>query len=234
MATRNTSTYYLLIIFTMLWCSQALATPSAFTAKYKASYSGFNINATRTLSCEAELCTFKSVAKAKIGHIEEESKFNLVNGAITPLSYRYYQKFFLSKRKRSLEFEHDAKKALYKDRKGTKTISYSTTAYDPMSYQYMLAQMILSGKNNVDIPIISRGKLKIKQFEVVGKETFTINNKPVETIKIEQIRKQSSSRSTTIWIAPAWDGLIVKLDFSKDGDTHHLVLQSVTFPDAVQ
>src|SRR5690606_28477966 len=83
---------------------------------------------------------------------------------------------------------------------------------DQLTSQLQLRQRLLNGGDDASWTqtIVKNGKIKKYQIEKQGEERLHTNVGPMDTIKLRR-KREGSSAETLIWLAPAWDYLIVRL-----------------------
>lgn len=210
------------------------ATTQPYEAIYEGSYSGLDITATRRFFCElrdaataTQSCALSTVLEAVLGTISEESLFQIEDQSITALSYRYDQRFFLSKRSRSIDFSTTGI-VLYEDRHGAKTIAIEQPYLDNLSYQYALSLASINGDKVVEIPIIRRGKSDLLRFVREGTVEQQINGETITTVLFVQ-RREDKDKTIEVWLAPSLSGVMTGIRYTEDGSSYSLNLSSLTF-----
>ncbi|MCW8092430.1 DUF3108 domain-containing protein [Alteromonas sp. ASW11-130] len=89
---------------------------------------------------------------------------------------------------------------------------------DNQLYRIDLPRQLAAGKESLSYDFINyRAEIRNYQIDVVDKETLVLPYGKLDTIKVQIIR-QSSSRETYAWFAPALDYNLVRLQQFKDND----------------
>ena len=70
-------------------------------------------------------------------------------------------------------------------------------------------------------PVISRGKLKQYNYQIIGREVLNTPLGPLNTVKVQRVRKDNK-RQTIVWLATDWDYLTVGLEQKENGDSHQM------------
>ena len=210
------------------------ATTQPYEATYEGRYSGLEITATRRFSCEPDAsttatqrCALSTVLEAALGTISEESLFNIDDDKIAAHSYRYDQRFFLSKRSRSIDFT-SVGTVLYEDRHGTKNITVEEPYLDNLSYQYALSLASINGDEVVEIPIIRRGKSDLLRFVREGTSEQQINGESITTVLFVQ-RREDKDKTIEVWLAPSLAGVMTGIRYTEDDSSYSLNLSSLKF-----
>ncbi|WP_298636067.1 DUF3108 domain-containing protein [uncultured Umboniibacter sp.] len=210
------------------------AVPQSYEATYTGRYSGLDITATRRFSCELDeaatstrSCKLSTILEAALGTISEESLFHLEDGTITAHSYHYDQRFFLSKRSRSIDFTTPGT-VLYEDRHGVNNIPIDEPYLDNLSYQYALSAASINGDEVVEIPIIRRGKSDLLRFVREGTSEQQINDETITTVLFVQ-RREDKDKTIEVWLAPSLAGVMTGIRYTEDGSSYSLNLSSLKF-----
>ena len=100
-------------------------------------------------------------------------------------------------------------------------------AQDKLIYQLSIMYDLSKGKKDLEYKIADGGKLKDYAFEIEGEETLNTALGKVKTVRIQRI---GDRRDTTVWCAPQFAYLPVKLE-QQDTDGSHLTMQITSFED---
>lgn len=226
------------IVFTialMLLLSTASVTscPLALTpysATYTAKYNGLNLKAVRTLTPLGDH-RYQIATRAShfIGHINESSEFILQpNNYIRPQYYEMDRRIFGIGKSESTRFNWQDSVANYQSSKGkAQEVALTDNDLDWLGYQVQLSIDLKAGKREFHYPIVRRGSNKDYQFTWVGEETIDTPMGKVDTVKLRQVR-ENSSKQTELWLAPGLEYLLVKLhQIEEDGDEYELYVKDV-------
>jgi len=110
-----------------------------------------------------------------------------------------------------------------------KTVKYNVTTavWDTLSFQIPI--MAVSNKNQ-EYTLLVKGELKKYTFVTHDKETLTIGNNTLDTIKIER-KSGNNKKPLYLWIAPSLNNIPVKIEKWKKGKPHiTMTLNAATFP----
>ncbi|RMA81386.1 DUF3108 domain-containing protein [Umboniibacter marinipuniceus] len=224
------------LLLALLWNVPISAAESRqpYEATYQGRYSGLEITATRSFSCEHQdtdtklnNCSLSTVLEAALGTIAEESLFRVEDRNIEAQSYRYDQRFFLSRRSRSIDFNTPGA-VIYEDRHGAKTIPIEQPYLDNLSYQYALSLAAINGDDTVEIPIIRRGKTDLLRFVREGSSEQQINGETISTVRFIQ-RREDKDKTIEVWLAPALAGVMTSIRYTEDDSSYSLNISSLKF-----
>lgn len=226
-----------LTMFVTVWLFSltALAEPvtlTPYSAVYAANYKGMKLEATRTLKPLGEhRYQVSSIGKHFVGHINEQSEFTLLdNNTIQPHSYQMDRRIFGVGKSEATAFNWQQMNAHYQSNKKERDVVLQGDELDWLGYQVQLAIDLKAGKQCVDYRIVRRGKIKEYRFIVDSEELIETPSGTIKTVKLRQERK-NKNRQTTIWLAPEYDYLLVKLhQVEKNGDEYELFLKEANFP----
>jgi hypothetical protein len=188
-----------------------------YTSTYKLGFLSFDIDARRQLT-ELDNNTWQLdfSASASAASLDERSRFQLIDGVITPLKYTLEGSGLIQEDDRALSFNaetgtiHDSlNDKEYRDQ-------WQEGLQDKLTYMLQVSLDIAAGKQNLDYPVFEKNKLKNYRFEIIGEEILTTRIGPLKTIKIRQVRKDK--RDISAWLAIDKQYLLVKL---VDKDNNH-------------
>lgn len=206
-------------------------TLSAYKIIYDANYNGMGINAVRELkTLPNNRYELSSVASNFLGTIRETGTFNWNKdkASITDTGYRYEQKLLGSKKKQQLSYDHTKGIANYTSKKKQRQVILDKPYLNRLSYQVQLRMDLQAGKTTFSYPVISRGKVKTYNFEVMGKEQLKTPFGTINTVKVHRVRK-NKKRDTMLWFAPELHYLLVQLVQSEDGEKHQLTIKEGSY-----
>jgi hypothetical protein len=183
-----------------------------YTAQYKTTTRGMELDLTRKLKTGADgSYILTNGGKIMVVGFHEVSVFQVEGTRIKPKSY-VYQGTGLINRRREVHFTPgtDTIRSLYKDQwydlpKTDKTL-------DRMSQHEQLRLLLLNdptpGKN-ISIQVADGKRVKDYQVVFVAEETMETPLGPVQTLHFKRLH-DDPDRKTDMWLAPAWDYLMVK------------------------
>lgn len=215
--------------------------PALFHAVYKADYKGLPVRAegARELTqLEDGSYVLTSKATSFLASVMEQSTFRLgANNRLVPLEYRYQRKGIGKNRSAVLTFDWDSHQVLNNVQSVPWSMELPDGALDKLLYQLQI-RMDLQRAHAAGDPwpelsyeLADGGKLKTYNFEVVGEEFIDTPVGRLNTVKVNRVR-ENSDRETSIWLAPDYDFLLVRL-VQTEGDKGglELLLKEARFAD---
>jgi len=197
-----------------------------FELSYAATYNGMDINAKRQLKLESGRYTLSTTAKNMLSNIEEQGEF-LVDecGLIVDQAYKYKRSILGIKKTEKLKYDRKTGVANYDSKKKKRQVTLKDGYLNRLSYQVQLRRDLINDVSPLQYQVISRGRLKPYNFEVIGEETLETPLGNIKTVKVKRIRKDDD-RETFFWFAPQWNHLLVQLwQREKGGEDYKIVLQ---------
>ncbi len=190
-----------------------------YTAEYTTTARGMSLSLKRELKRdENDNYTLTNGGKILVVGFHEVSVFSLQDGHIAPQSY-IYQGTGLINRRREVHFTPGAEtiRSLYKDE--WYELPYSDGTLDRMSQQEQLRLSLLNDptpKEDITIRVADGKRVKDYTLVYVGEETLSTPLGDVNTLHFERLH-DDPDRKSDIWIAPAWDYMMVKTVHIEDG-----------------
>lgn len=219
-------------ILLMLAPFQASAEPELrpYTAQYDTSALGMHLTLNRELKYDGEGgYTLTNGGKILVVGFHEVAVFRVEEGDLIPKSY-VYQGTGLINRRREVHFTpgSDTVRSLYKgewyelpNKEGT---------LDRLSQQEHLRLLMLKAENprdDIEITVADGRKVKDYQIHFVGEAVVETALGPVDTLHFERLH-DDPDRKSEIWVAPAWDYLMVKTIHVEDDKPVEIVLTSAS------
>ena len=199
---------------------------NSFEVVFSADFNGFNVEAKHRLT-QLDNGSFKEslLAKNMLGKISEYTIFDLsIDGQIIPQQHIKHKKFFGNRTEKQL-FDWSKNSLTYSRNGKSREVKIQSGYLDVMSHKLQLREDIANGRKNLSYTVISKGKLKQYQYQLVGHEVLKTPLGPLNTVVIERVT-QSKSKYTKIWLASDWDHLIVRLEKMDRGETQEMVITS--------
>lgn len=192
-----------------------------YTATYKTSVRGLSLTLKRKLRMDDNGdCRLTSEGRLLVAGISEVSVFAVKDSQVVPKSYVYQLSGPISRR-REVHFNPDSEfiRSLYK--KEWYELPKEAGTLDRMSQQEQLRLSLLnesSPRSDVELRVADGRKVKDYTFRFEGEDILDTPMGPVITLHFEREHKDPQRRSA-IWLAPAWDYLMVKTLHVEDGHT---------------
>jgi len=197
--------------------------PTPFSASYEVNYDGIPFSATGTRSLEADTdgtLHFSSRVRTWLLKLKEEATMQLTDaGALRPLDYAYRMRGIV-RRTRYLEFDW-AHGTVYRTGDKSRSAPLEAPAFDPVSWQLALQRDLARGASApgtlLCYPIADGGEVKVYEIIVRGSEQLELATGTEQTVFLERLHDpEDAPRSTRVWLAPARDWLLVKLEVVDD------------------
>lgn len=154
-------------------------------------------------------------------HIDEYSTWTFDGTRLQPLEYVYNRHGGSKTRHVNLKFD-------WQRHIVTNTIDgkpwhmeIPPDAQDKLVYQLAIMYDLLNGKKKLEYKIADGGKLKDYAFDIEGKEVVNTALGKINTVRIQRI---GDKRDTTVWCAPQFSYLPVRLE-QHDTDGSNLTMQ---------
>lgn len=201
-----------------------------FNAEYTADFQQMPVsgNTTRTLQQDGNgVWKLQLSASMLVATLEEESRLQLQNGRLIPVSYRFERKGLGKNKSMAYDFDWQNLSVSGHYREKPITLPLKKGLLDRASYQLALQQDVASGKKNMSYEVLDNDKISTYEFRVLGTETVNTRVGNINAIHVERVRdSNASSRRTELWFAPEWDYLLVQLmQRETDGKEYQITLQ---------
>lgn len=226
------------VVLVCTWlCGSALAAQGEhtkklrpYTAQYTTTTRGMDLGLTRVLKAGADgTFTLTNGGKIMVVGFHEVSVFKVEGTRVVPKSY-VYQGTGLINRRREVHFVPgaDTIRSLYKDQwydlpKTAKTL-------DRMSQQEQLRLLLLNDPKpgqNLSIQVADGKRVKDYELVFVGEEVVTTALGPIPSLHFKRVH-DDPDRKSDMWLAPAWDYLMVKTVHVEGGEPVKVILTGAT------
>lgn len=211
----------------MLLLALASASPAAVTAEleaFRASYSArygalpFSAGAVRELRREGDHWLFSSELDAGVVSLRQETELT-AGEKVRPLHYRYRQRGLAGRRDRLITFDYAAGQVR---RSGDKHRQHPLTgpSWDPLGWQLALRQDLLGDHPrpaaSYSYRVSDGGGYESYDFVNAGREPLTVPAGTFAALKLERRHEADDKSATTLWLAPALDYLLLRLELVDD------------------
>ena len=195
-----------------------------YSASYTAKYNGIDIKANYSLEYLGnKLFVEKSEAKSLFGKITEEAEFLLNDtNEIVPQKYLYRRSLLGVSRKEDQIFHWGNNQVNYTKNGDSRLVPLPMGSLDMVTHKVQLRRDLKAGNNVFSYLVMSRGKVKTYDYEVIKSEILMTALGPLNTTKVRRVVSKDKKRETVIWMATDWDYLIVKLVHSEKGESYQL------------
>ena len=212
--------------------SQQVTTPktlSPYSAKYEATWKAgwfpITVQATRTLKQTDEgLWQLSFEAYSSIADLSEITNFQVNEASIKPQNYRYKTTGFLTKSKRSQEFNWQENKLWLPNKDTWADYELPENLQDNLSYQEQIRLDLMSGLTEFHYPIAYKNRLKHYYFEVIEETQLKSKQGPITAIKVKQTQLKSKKESTLLWYAKDFEYILLKLKKVKSNGDKSVIL----------
>ena len=192
-----------------------------YEAVYKTATSGLSIKLHRSLSMDENGdCRLTSEGRLLVAGINEVSVFGLDGDRVQPKSYVYQLSGPVSRR-REVHFDAESPyiRSLYK--KEWYELPTTPDTLDRMSQQEQLRLYLLNDPTpREDMRFRVADGRKVKEYRLLyrGEERLETPMGWVDTLHFER-EHDDPERQSNVWIAPAWDYLMVRTVHTEEGKT---------------
>lgn len=192
-----------------------------YTTTYKTSSRGLSLTLNRSLRIDDNGdCRLISEGSLLVAGISEVSVFSVADGQVMPKSY-VYQLSGLVSRRREVHFDTESEviRSLYK--KDWYDLPKEEGTLDRMSQQEQLRLLLLNDatpRDDISFRVADGRKIKDYKLHYEGEDILDTPMGPVVTLHFERMHDDDERRSA-IWLAPAWDYLMVRTMHLEDGRT---------------
>lgn len=212
----------------------------AYQAKYTARSSKLPISATAIHTLHklpdgrAELTTY---TQALLSELTETSVMHWQNCQSQSQRYEYSRQVFNTKVRYQQQFplsQSNAKQpqfvAYLHDQQTTQVALPSNRVVDDrLLSQLKVRCLVKSGEKQFTLNVLNKDQIKPQSFQVKTAENLSLPIGDITAVKVERLRDHKSKYSTTVWLAPQWDYLPVKVIQDNDGEVLTLELIKVEF-----
>ncbi len=180
-------------------------------------------SATRSLSCEQQLCTLRTSASVPgLATLDETSRFRWQQGRVRFEDYqRNLQLLFLPQ---SVHISRDGNGQVVTERKG-KSRSYpdAPELIDSLSLEAQLRADLVQGGSLRGSYMLAEVKGPVEMtLEELPHEKLSVAGRTLDT-RVFRRRSADGSRETTLWLDPAQTFLPVQVIHKDDGNTYRLI-----------
>ncbi len=196
-----------------------------YEVTWKSGWFPITVKASRTLKRSEEFDWQLSFeAYSSIADLSEISYFNIEQQTIRPQKYRYKTTGFLTKSKRSQEFNWAEKKLWLPNKEVWAEYELPENLQDNMSYQEQIRIELMAGKKEFEYPIAYKNRLKHYYFEVVGESQLKTKQGLINALEVKQTHLKSKKESTRLWYARDYEYLLLKLEKVKSNGNKNTIL----------
>ncbi len=211
----------------------SVAEPLPYRAIYEAKALGMTAEASRTQTRSPEGVFVLenrlslTILGANVGTAVETSEFT-VNGNSVIAQHYHYDQTGISSSQETIDFDWSAQKAQSRSDDGSWSFDLSPGVLDKLSYSVQLSMDLReSSTSPFRFQVLDEDEIKQHDYQILGEEELHTGVGKLKTVKIERVRDDDSQRRTTVWLAPEWDFLLIRLEqVSRNGTSTELQLES--------
>lgn len=157
--------------------------------------------------------------------VEQSLDFRWIDGTPRPLRSSYRQQATLGNRSVDVDYDWSVHRYRLRDRKGEHTHALENATADRYGSGIAVAAMLARGETDFTLKVAHADGLRDWHFRVAGEETLDTATGPVRTLRIERI-SDDDDRTTTTWVDPARNYVVVRMVHVEDGDRTESRLRS--------
>ena len=222
----------------LMFAGQTQAEPAPFRAVYKADYKGLPVSAVgvRELTrLDNNQYRLTSSAKTFFASIVEETTFAFEENAPKPINYQYKRSGIGKNKNVDMTFDWNNNTVADLEDPDEWQLDLTPGMLDKLLYQFkMRGDLQRASESEGEWPdmtyqIADNGRLKTYDFKVTGTEAIETPVGTIETVKAIRVR-DNKDRSTTFWMAPDYDFMLVRLlQVEKNGEGFELLLKEAEY-----
>lgn len=173
-----------------------------FTADYQASYMGVQANGTMTLaSAGNNQWRYSLQIQNPMATLSQSTVFEEKNGQLRPLSSNDSSALLVKKRSVQAKYDWNSNQATWSgdvkpERRGP--VKLQAGDMDALLINLAIARDLNAGKP-LNYRMVDEGRIKQMTYQVVGKETLTVNGKPQQATKVS---RTDGNKELIAWIVP--------------------------------
>lgn len=120
----------------------------------------------------------------------------------------------------SAQFDWPKDKVLVKLEKSSVELDLQGEALDGLSLKLEMQRRLRAGEKNMKFLLVDEDEIEEQVFRILPSVMLETSLGCLETIPVERVRREGSSRYTRAWYAPALEYLTVRLEHGKTGGDH--------------
>jgi len=160
--------------------------------------------------------------------VAEKSSFRWNDGQPQGLNYTYSQEAAVKSRRRSTQFDWNAREAHSDDGKDSWIAPLRGNAMDRSLVTVALMSVLKSGATTATFPVVDKDHVGEQRYDIGRRESLSLPAGSIDAVRVDRLRDGDSKRTTTSWFAPQRNWLPVQIEqVEKNGDTITMRLASV-------
>lgn len=202
-----------------------------FSANYTADFKSapFSGTAERSLAMRRDGdWELRFEASMLVATLTERSRFRVEPGVLLPVSYQYSRNGLGSSSSVEQDFDWNSRQILGMRKGKAYRVPLHRGLLDRSTYQLALQQDVANGKTSMTYQVLDETEVETYDFRVLGEEGVRTRAGVIRAVKVERVRDPGQSRRrTTLWFAPEWNYLLVRLhQRENDGKEYQIMLKS--------
>ncbi|HYG05589.1 MAG TPA: DUF3108 domain-containing protein [Stenotrophomonas sp.] len=173
-----------------------------FTADYQANYMGVQANGTMTLAAAGNnQWRYSLQIQNPMATLSQTTVFEEKNGQLRPLSSNDASALLVKKRNVQAKYDWTTNQATWSgdikpERRGP--VKLQPGDMDALLINLAISRDLAAGKP-LTYRMVDEGRIKPMTYQVVGKETLTVNGKPQQATKVSRV---DGNKELIAWIVP--------------------------------
>lgn len=164
-----------------------------------------------------------------VASMSESSHFELIDGQIRPLGYRYERKGLGRNRETRQVFDWAAGTVTGNHRDKVIDLATEPGLLDKTSYQLALQLDLMAGKENLHYRVVDGRSIDEYEFEITGTRQVDTAVGRFDAVEVVRVRDADAKRQTTLWFARDWNYMLVRLQqIESDGQEYQIMLKEAT------
>ena len=154
--------------------------------------------------------------------VTDRTLLQLNDQTVRPVSFEHIQKTNRKDRSQYVDFDWTNNKATTQYKGISKELDLPENTFDNFSLQLLLMANVNNLPEQMQLPVISKGKFKQYQFYKVGEQVITTVYGESQTILVER-RKDNEKKSTyKFWVDPNHYGLPLQFEKIENGKREYI------------
>jgi hypothetical protein len=205
--------------------SASAAQLQPYDLQYTTRAYGMTVTINRSLQKEEPLWRLESTGGVRLAGFQETARFAVAAEQLFPGSYVFRGRGLAGARPREVHFDHGNESIRSLHRGTWHELPYRPEILDRMSQQEQLRLWLMRAddpRQDIEVTVADGRKLKHYRILYRGEALIETPLGPVATLHFERDREWldgngDDDESSEIWVAPAWDYLIVRMVHTDDG-----------------
>jgi hypothetical protein len=159
--------------------------------------------------------------------VTESSEGEAASGGFRPTAYSYHHESNDGGRNLTVQFDWAEQRATVDSGDSRWSLALEPGTLDKLVVQLALMEALHAGQATPFFTVADGGHLKEYQYRAYGRETLTLAQQPIDTVRVRRFKQRQPSH-LTLWCAPSLHYLPVRLDRQRGDETYRMELESIT------